>query len=150
MRMFFGAIAVASLALSTAASDAPEAVVKYRQSVMKAMAAHMTAASLIVKKQAGTRARLAAHADAIHALSDDLQSLFPASSGPEKVKTASLPAVWQRQQDFGTAAASLRNESAKLATLARHGDEHALAAQFDAVAAACSSCHKTFRARDSD
>jgi len=150
MRTLLGAIIIASLALTTAASDAPEAVVKYRQSVMKAMAAHMTAASLIVKKQAGTRARLAEHAEAIHALSDDLWSLFPAGSGAEKVKTAALPSVWQRQREFVVASAALRTESAKLAALANRGDGQALAAQFDAVAAACSSCHKTFRARDSD
>ncbi|MFL6246083.1 MAG: c-type cytochrome [Thermoanaerobaculia bacterium] len=123
---------------------------KYRQTVMKAMGAHMSAMSLVVKKKVTRRTQLAAHAEAIRALSGDLPALFPAGTGAAKVKTAALPAVWSQPQNFVAAARTLERESAKLAELARKGDARGFDAQFEKVGAACNACHKAFRQKESE
>jgi cytochrome c556 len=137
-------------AMSANAADDPASMVKYRQSVMKSMGAHMSAMSLVVKKQVGSRAQLAAHAEAIRGMSDGLAAFFPAGTGPERVKTSALPAIWQRSAEFTAAAQALQREAAALTTAAKAADTHAFDAQFARVSDACSGCHKQFRQRDSD
>jgi cytochrome c556 len=141
-------IAFALLASSSAADD-PASLVKYRQSVMKAMGAHMTAMSLIVKKQVAGRGRLAAHAAAVRGTSEGLADLFPPGTGSDRVRTAATEAVWKQRSEFAAAAQKLQRESAKLVAAAKAGDARAFDAQFESVGAACSECHKRFRARDS-
>ena len=76
---------------------------KYRQSVMKAMAAHMTAMSLVVKKQVSDRSQLAAHAAALRDLSGGLPKFFPRGTGSDKTKTAAKNEIWQRFPEFEAA-----------------------------------------------
>src|SRR5438477_2990337 len=85
--------ALALLALVAVAADKPPDIVKYRQSVMKAMGAHMAAMQLVVRKQVSERAQLPAHANAVRDLSIGLTALFPRDSAPERVKTAAKPDV---------------------------------------------------------
>lgn len=139
---------IALLVLATTAD--PSAMVKYRQSVMKSMGAHMAAMSLVVKKEVSSRAQLPAHADAIRGVSDGLAAFFPPGTDPSRVTTAALPAIWQRSAEFNAAAQKLQRESVKLAAIAKSGDARAFDAQFERVGAACNECHKQFRKRDSD
>ncbi len=135
-------------AASTPAADQPNDIVKYRQSVMKSMGAHMSAMTLVAKKQISNRSQLAAHAEAIHGVSVGLDTLFPAGSGPDKVKTAATPDVWTHWRDFTAAAQQLEQESAKLTAIAKRGDERAFSDQLEQVGAACGACHKPFRVHD--
>ena len=137
------------LAATSSADDAPS-LVKYRQSVMKSIGAHMSAMSLVVKKKVSQRGQLAAHAEAIHALAGGIPSLFPAGTGPDKVKTEALPSVWRQPQNFRTAAQTLERETATLVALARGNDAKNFDAQFAKVGAVCNDCHKTFRKRDTE
>jgi cytochrome c556 len=132
------------------AADAPANVVKYRQSVMKAMGAHMTAMSLVVKKQVGDRSQLAAHASAIRDCATNLAAFFPRETAPDKTRTAAKAEIWQRMPEFRAAAERLRVESEKLAAAAKRGDMRAFDAQFANVGAACGKCHDSFRVKDSD
>jgi cytochrome c556 len=138
------------LALPIVAADKPADVVRYRQSVMKAMGAHMTATSLVVKRQIGDRSQLAAHAASIRDLSAGLAAFFPADSSPDKVKTGAKAELWQKLPEFRAAADSLRVEAGKLAEAAKKGDGKAFDAQFARVGAACNACHDRFRVKDSD
>ncbi|HWW62661.1 MAG TPA: cytochrome c [Thermoanaerobaculia bacterium] len=149
MKRFLVLFACALLATSASADDA-SSLVKYRQSVMKSMGAHMSAMSLVVKKQVSSRAQLAAHAEAIRGVSDGLAAFFPAGTDPSRVTTAALPAIWQRSAEFSAAAQKLQREAAKLAAFAKSGDARGFDAQFERVGAACNECHKQFRKRDSD
>lgn len=137
-------LAVAVLAL---AADAPEAVVKYRQATMKSLGAHMSAMSLVVKKQVSAREQLAAHAEAVHAVSRGLADLFPKTTG---VKSAAKPEIWSQPKEFRAAAAALERESGRLAALASRSEWSSFDAQFARVAATCDDCHKKFRVRDTD
>jgi cytochrome c556 len=136
-----------AVALLSIAADAPEAVVKYRQTTMKSLGAHMAAMSMIVKKQVSDRGQLAAHADSVHAVSAGLVDLFPSA---QRIRSGARPEIWSKPKEFRAAAELLETESAKLSTLASRRDWKAFDAQFASVAAACDSCHKSFRVRDID
>jgi cytochrome c556 len=137
------------LTLPLLAADKPEATIKYRSLVMKAMGAHMNAMSMVVKKQVSDRSRLAVDAEALHGLAGGLPGLFPRGSGPEVARTAAKPDVWQRWAEFNVASRRLESETARLLQLARGGkDVAAFDAQFEAVNVACNECHQQFRLRD--
>jgi cytochrome c556 len=131
-------------------ADQPADIVKYRQSAMKAIAAHMTAMSLITKKQISDRSQLAFHAAAIRDLSGGLARFFPRGTGSDRTKTAAKNEVWQRFAEFEAGFAKLQRESAGLAEVAKRGDWKAFDAQFENVANACAACHRPFRVKDSD
>jgi cytochrome c556 len=133
------------LALFALAADSPNAVVKYRQTVMKSMGAHMTAMSLVVKREITPRTQLAAHAEAIHALSASIPEMFPA---PDKARSAARPELWTHFDEFKTLSAKLERESAALAQFAAKRDWKAFDAQFANVAKACEACHDKFRIQD--
>src|SRR5258707_13779057 len=116
---------ILSIAVPALAADQASDIVKYRQSVMKAMAAHMTAMSLVVKKQVGDRSQLAAHAAALRDLSGGIPVFFPRGTSPDKVRTAAKNEVWQRLPEFNAAAGKLQRESAMLAEAAKRGDANA-------------------------
>jgi len=142
-------VLLSALVVTTAnAGDKPADLVKYRQQIMKAMGAHMSAISLISKGQVADRGQVAAHAEAIRALSHELPDLFPADSGPDKTRTAAMKEIWQRWNDFKSIAAKLEKSSAALAAEKRAGASRNAA--FDAVGAQCNACHKEFRQKDQD
>jgi cytochrome c556 len=145
-------LAIALLLVSTAATaaDAPDAVVKYRQSVMRALGAHMSAMSLVVKKKVSNRSQLGAHAEAIRALATGIPDLFPAGTGPDKVKTDAKPELWQHLPDLKHDSSALELESAKLVVAARRGDAKAFDAQYERLGQACADCHNAYRLKDHD
>jgi cytochrome c556 len=136
------------LTLPLLAADKPEATIKYRSLVMKAMGAHMNAMSMVVKKQVSDRSRLAVDAEALHGLATGLGTLFPSGTGPDVARTAARPDVWQHRAEFDAASKRLEGESARLLQLARGKDAAAFDKQFEAVNAACNECHQQFRVRD--
>jgi cytochrome c556 len=137
-------------AIPAAAADKPSDVVKYRQSMMKAIGAHMSAMSLVVKKQVSDRSQLAAHAGAVRDLSGGIPSFFPRDTSRDKTRTAAKNEIWQRFADFKALSEKLQRESEKLADAAKRGDAKAFDAQFENVASVCGECHQTFRQKDSD
>jgi len=136
---------IPAAALLFLAADSPQAIVKYRETNMKAMGAHMSAMSLVVKSEVSSRADLKAHAEAVHAISRTLPALFPASTAPAKVKTDAKAEVWKNPAAFKKAAAGLERESAKLADLAKKNDGEAFDQQYRVVAETCNDCHEQFR-----
>src|SRR5207248_7575089 len=113
------------IAIPALAADQASDIVKYRQSVMKAMSAHMTAMSLVVKKQVSDRSQLAAHAAALRDLSGGLSKFVPRGTGSDKTKTAAKNEVWQRFSEFETDFVKLQRESNGLAEAAKRGDAKA-------------------------
>ena len=141
---------ILAIAVPALAADQASDIVKYRQAVMKAMAAHMTAMSLVVKRQVSDRSQLAAHAAALRDLSGGLPKFFPRSTGSDKTKTAAKNEVWQRFAEFETASLKLQRESNLLAEAVKRRDEKTFDAQFENVANACGGCHRKFRVKDTD
>jgi cytochrome c556 len=75
-----------------------------------------------------------------------IPGLFPAGTETGG-GTHARPEIWTNRPGFDAAAAKLASETQKLAALAASGDPAAFADQFKATGAACSACHRNFRAR---
>ena len=138
------------IAVPALAADPASDIVKYRQSVMKAMAAHMTSMSLVVKKQVSDRSQLAAHAMALRDLSGGLPNFFPRGTGSDKTKTAAKNEVWQRFPEFEAAfrETPARKQRARRGreTRRRESVRRAVRERRERVR----GCHRTFRVKDSD
>jgi cytochrome c556 len=85
-------------------------------------------------------------AGAIAAWARALPGLFPA--GSDGGTTKALPTVWSDRAGFEKAAATLATEAAKLADLAKAGDQPGFATQWGVVRNACSACHDKYRVAD--
>lgn len=131
------------------AVDEPENVIKYRQSVMKAIGGHTGAIVGVVKGEVSFVGDVASHARGINEMSKLITKLFPAGTDNASMKdTRALPAIWEDKGKFEAAAQDLQTESAKLIEVAQGGDVAAIGAQLQNVGKACGSCHKPFRAEE--
>ena len=101
-----GAVALALLALSLGASEGD---VEYRQHTMAAVGGHTQALFDILGGKVSHTEHLAAHADALKALSGVATTLFPAGSGGGE--SHALPAIWEDPEDFAERARQLRGGS---------------------------------------
>ena len=140
----------AGLALSLAgqglAADSPENLVKYRQSVMKAIGGHTGAIAAVVKGEVSFGAHVANHARGIKDMSLIVPDIFPPNSGPmDYADTGALPAIWEQQAKFKEAITAFQSAAAKFAEIAEGGDRQAIAAGLGALGNACGGCHKPFR-----
>ena len=141
--LVFGVLAGA---VAYAAQDAKD-VVKFRRAVMQAQSAHLKAIKAIVRGKVGYTGLLGNHAKALDLTGKGLTDLFPAGTGPDKIKTRAKADIWQDWKKFEATAKKLQQETAKLVKIASGGDKEAVAAQFKTVGKACGGCHKPFRAK---
>ena len=152
MKRMVAAFTVAGLlvaGVAVSADDKPESVVLYRQTEMAAMGKHLKAANLLGKGEIASRpGDLQLHADALHALSTDMCALFPAGTGPDKVKTDAKAEVWSKPADFTAACTAFATETQALVDAAKAGDVAKYATQVGKVGDACGSCHDGFRVED--
>jgi cytochrome c556 len=131
------------------AVDEPENVIKYRQSVMKAIGGHTGAIAGVVKGEVSFVGDVAAHARGINEMSKLISHLFPKGTDNVTMKdTRALPAIWEDKGKFDAAAQNLQAESAKLIEVAQGDDAAAIGEQLQNVGKACGSCHKPFRAEE--
>jgi cytochrome c556 len=148
LRLGAGAVAIAAvlgMAVVAVAQNAPADIAK-RQEAMKAQGA---AAAKVSKMMKGEEPwdQAAAHQAAVtfNNTSKLIPGLFPKGTGPEAgVKTAALPAIWEKKADFDAKAKALEEASAKLASA---GDEASFKAEFPNVGKTCGGCHQDYRAK---
>ncbi|MHA1151740.1 MAG: c-type cytochrome [Alphaproteobacteria bacterium] len=149
MKPLFSILAAAvllGLASQAQAVNEPENVIKYRQSVMKAINGHTGAIVGVVKGEVNYVDHVTAHAQGINAMSKLLPGLFPSgTSQMESAKTRALPAIWDDFSKFEAAAKTLEVESAKMIVVAASGDLGAIGDQLQNIGKACGGCHKPFR-----
>ena len=122
-------------------------MIEYRRNVMKAIGGATGDIVMILKGQVPFGAdHVVAEAEAIHALSKVVPSLFPKGSGPEAGDTNALPAIWERPDDVKALIEKLQTESAKLVEVAKGGDMKAIGDQATVLGKeACGACHHDFR-----
>jgi cytochrome c556 len=136
------------------AADEPANLVKYRQTFMKGNSAHLGMIAAVMKGEVSLTDEIAPNAAALaemgEMLSANLQQLFP--EGTDKaagLKTAALPAIWEKWGDFEQVAMRFQEETAKLAEVAEGGDMAAIGQQLGVVGKeGCGACHETFREKD--
>jgi len=113
-----------------------------RQALMKEQSADSKAIKAAV--EAKDYATVEAKARDLMGTSDKIVGLFP--KGSDTGKTKATAAIWDKSDDFNRAAKSLNKAAGELAAAAKAKDEAAVTAKVKGVSAACSGCHKAFRA----
>ena len=125
-------------------------IVRYRHTLMESMAKHAGMSKMILDGKVSRPSDLAAHADAMAALSADLVGLFPAGTGPDAYETHALPAVWERPDEFAAAAGAFHDATTKFAEVVHTGDLAAASTAFGDVGKGCGGCHEPFREEHHD
>lgn len=135
--------------VATETSAGPAESVKYRQTVMKGIGAHMGAITMVVKGEVAFGApHVAANAEALAESAKLIADAFKDKTG-DAGPTAAKANIWTEWQSFTDKAKTLQVESAKLLEVAKKGDMTAIGEQVKAVGGACGGCHETFREKKS-
>ncbi len=138
---------LAASAPQALAVDEPENVIKYRQSVMKAIGGHTGAIAGVVKGEVSYSGDVAAHARGIREMSGLISKLFPkGTDNAMHQETRALPAIWQDWAKFEAAVKAFQSASADLVRIAEAGDPAAFGAGLEGLGKSCGGCHKPFRA----
>jgi cytochrome c556 len=140
---------VASSAV-TRADSSPENVVKYRQLLMKANGAHISAIGAILKGEVDYGAKhIEEHAEAINGMAQILADAFRANVGTSGGETRATQEIWSGWDDFVAKAKNLQDVSASLGELAEGGgDMAAIGDGVKALGGACGACHNEFRVKN--
>jgi cytochrome c556 len=141
----FACLITGGLAGAVAAADMA-GVVKARQAHYKQIGKDAKAINDGLGSASPNMAAIAGYAREIDQLAPQIPSWYPAGSGPEAgVKTAALPAIWEKPADFTAAAAGFAAEARKFDAVAASGDAAAARAEFANLGKACKTCHDQFR-----
>lgn len=144
------AVIVAAIALTVPAiAAAPADMVAQRIAAFKSLGGSFKAINDALKGGATDAKALAAPAANMNAQARKLATLFPAGTGPDKVKTSALPAVWTENPEFKAHQAKLVAATAKLQQAAASGSIDAVKAQIPQIGGACKGCHDKFRGKAS-
>lgn len=127
----------------------PADLIKVRQQNYKQIGRSSKAIFDELKTAQPNMALIQTSARNIATLAHQLPTWFPAGTGPEAgVKTAALPAVWQRRPEFLKAAANFDAAASMLSAAGARGSVADIQAAADAMGGTCKACHQTFRAKD--
>lgn len=130
-----------------AAQDDPDAIIKYRQGVMKAQGGLMSAMSQIVRGNVANRDdELKAFAQALTATTSNIPSMFP--EGSDFGETDALEQIWEDWDAFEEAAKKADSEADALLKAAESGVAKAVEKAFKDMSETCKGCHKKFRAEE--
>ncbi len=134
-------------ALAPAPALVPGEVIRYRQTVMRAVASQMKALAPIAARKVSYAKNATLHANAVAELSKVIGDLFPKGTGPKSEETDAMEAIWKDGgKAWAQALEKFRTDADKLQATAAAGDLDALRAQLELTNDACAACHKSFRA----
>jgi cytochrome c556 len=144
-RLLVASLAVSlGFAVDAAAQVKPETLVKQRQAAMTLIAKYfgplggMAQGRVPYNQQTVQR-----NAAILDVLKDTPWDGFHEST--KGVKSAALPAVWDKQAEVKQGIDRFTSEVGKLAQVSKSGDEAAVKAQIGAVGKTCGGCHDGFR-----
>jgi cytochrome c556 len=136
----------AGMSTNALAQAKPDVLVKQRQAVMtlqgKYLGPLVAVAQGKVPYNAEAVQRNAGFLDNLSRMAWD--GFDPSTRGE---KSRALPAIWDNNAKFKENTVRLENETSKLVTLSRGGDEAAVKAQIGAIGKLCGSCHDDFRSK---
>jgi len=147
-----GAIGVAAVAFATCLMTASPSqaadnmmMMKDRVALMKEMGKNLGMIGKAVKgEMAVDLAALGPAAATISANATKLKGMFPEGSGGGESR--SLPAIWEKKDDFDGYFDKLASAGDAFAKEAASGSMANLKASFGAIASNCGGCHKPYRA----
>ncbi len=127
---------------NTAAEDAME----YRETIMHAMGAHVSAISMHLRGLVEDHGFVDEHAQSLANTAAELSYVFP--EGSNVGDSEALPAIWEKPEEFARAVSDAEDATAALAEAASTGDRKAISSAMREVGAACRGCHNNFRKDD--
>lgn len=131
------------------AQAAPVDAVKARQAVMKEIGSNVGAISAMLKGEKPWDAAVAQKsADAIASAARKVPDAFKENTG-DTGPTEAKAVIWSNWQGFVDKATVLNTEAAKLADVAKAGNQAAVGEQMKALGGACGACHREFREKKS-
>lgn len=138
------ALGIACVPLTAAAEEMdPEAVIKYRQGIMRAQGGLMAAMAQVVRGKVAFEASLPILAKNLTGLSKDVTALFP--EGSDFGETEAKKAVWEQWKEFEQSAADAHAAAEDFEHAVQTGNGQAVRDAFKQVADSCKACHKEFR-----
>lgn len=128
-------------------AGADEDVVKYRQSVMKAIVGHTGGVVAILTGKVPHEGHLITHASGLN----DTAQLIGDAFAEETLtgETRALDKIWNDAEGFKKAYTRLQDATAALLEAARSGGVEAAKAKLEAVGDACKGCHEEYRKKKS-
>jgi cytochrome c556 len=138
----FIVLSIAGFAINSFADEA-ENVIKYRQSVMKAIGGHMSATALIVQGKASFADDLGEHAQALATMLAKAESLFP--EGSDFGETRAKDSVWSKPAEFKKVAKDSADAAAEFLKVVKAGNKAEFPKMLGALGDSCKACHKDFR-----
>lgn len=143
-RFSLAAVALLAVAPAALADPKPEDAVHYRQGIMMAMAWNLGPMGAMVKGDIAFDAgQFAFNAGRLAVLAPMALEGFPPSSAG--AKSEAKPELWENLDDFKQRMQDLEKATAKLAEVAKSGDEGAMKAEFGAAAKVCKGCHDEYQ-----
>jgi cytochrome c556 len=145
MKKCLAAVALSvGLVGSALAHDPVEDAIAARQAAFTLMAANFGPLGAMAKGEIPfDKAEFARRAVNVEVLSHMPWEFFIPES--DLGETKAKPEIWSKAADFKAENEKLQTETAKLAAVAKGGDEAAMKAQVGETAKVCKSCHKSFR-----
>ena len=138
---------VATGAMSVAAEDSKEALIKARQDFMEAQADDVKAVTAYVKGEGSKESALAAATD-LAARGPKISALFvPGTSATDfPGKSFAKPELWTEMDKAKAAWSALQGEEVKLVAVIKDGDQKAVGDQLGVMGkAGCGACHTSYR-----
>lgn len=134
----------AAFTLDAAAQAKPETLVKQRQAAMTLIGKYWGPLSGTAQGKlpydAAMVQRNAGYLDVLDKMPWD-----GFNESTKGVKSAALPAVWEKADEFKKAQERFQSEVSKLVQVSKSGDQAAVKAQIGATGKSCGGCHETFR-----
>jgi len=141
-------LSLAALSLVAMTPVETQQVLDERQALMKEMRTALGGFVPMLKgDKPWDKAGVAQLADRIRKDATRMVTMFPEGTDSNKVFSMALPEIWQRREEFDTAARLTGMAAARLTELAGSGDAAALARQVEALSITCTDCHQMFRVR---
>lgn len=120
-----------------------------RRSAMRMIGGNMKTIAGYAKAGKGTPADVAAAANKIAGLAENIPDLFPAGTQMAAYSgtTGAKPEIWSMSGEFKTAANDLQKAAMELAKVASAAgaDQKSVGMAFGAVGKTCGGCHKVYR-----
>jgi cytochrome c556 len=130
----------------THAEPKPDAAIRYRQSIFRALSWNFGPLVDMVKgKTPFAASEFARRSERMNFFAQQLLEGFPKGSD-SGAETDAKAIIWENFDDFSAKVQTLADESKALHEIAAGGDEAKTRAQFQKVAGACKSCHDKYRA----
>jgi len=144
---FGGTLLAGVIAIAYAQDIKPDRAIKYRQGALTTMAWHFGYLGAMAKGEMPYNKDEAIRRSAIVAEVSRLpwEGFTPGSD--QGAPTKAKPEIWKEPGKFKELQTKLIDETGKLATVAKTGDEAAFKAQVGATGKACGNCHDDFRAK---